>query len=228
MGALQQILSSYKTATSSPPAFDSVATDVGANHGGAVTFTGPTVAANSNRVLIVDVVTAGAAWPTTVSGITYDGGAMTLVTSVESPNGYSRTERWRLIAPATGAKSIVVTFTGPGISYAIAARSYYDVNQTTPLGTSATASANSGTNATVDVTSATGELVIDAVGVTEPATTATVGSGQTQRSNVVSSGGFTDQRCATAEEDGATSVTMNWTLGASAMWSIIGSPLKPV
>lgn len=80
-----------------------------------------TVASNSNRGLLVSVISTAAP-----SGITYNAVAMTLVTSSALSGGSNSLYVYKLIAPSTGTNNIVVTGTGiNGISGA----SYYNVDQ---------------------------------------------------------------------------------------------------
>ncbi len=77
-------------------------------------------------------------------------------------------------------------------------------------------------DATVDVTSASDEVVVDVVGARNAASL-TVGAGQTQRWNlgvgVIDGGG--------SSESGAATVTMSWTLSDTFEWAIAGVSLKP-
>ena len=92
------------------------------------------------------------------------------------------------------------------------------VDQGVPLGAFAGANGNSGT-ASVNVSSASGELVFDTV---DHYNSLTVGANQTQRWKTGSastySGGST--------EPGAATVTMSWTAGSNT-WAIGAVPIKP-
>ena len=73
-----------------------------------------TIPAGTNRFLIVSVQLGSncAGTAPTVSGVTYAAVALTRITSiVGTPCGATntRSEQWRLIAPATGANNIVIT-----------------------------------------------------------------------------------------------------------------------
>lgn len=82
-----------------------------------------TVGANSNRALIVNIVSNVA--PTTV---TYNGVAMTQVTSVSCSTGSYIMYAYYLNAPATGANNLVVTLGSSGTAE-ITIASYYNVSQ---------------------------------------------------------------------------------------------------
>lgn len=195
-------------------AFDAATTGTvgGAN---ALTFSHTVGAGGADRLLIVAVSIDNR----TVQSVTYGGVAMTNVGT--ATNGAQISSMWRLIAPATGANNVVVTLSGGGTDIVAVATSYTGVDQTTPLGTPVTATGNSVT-ASVAVTSATGEIVVDSV--SSNLGTLTVGEGQTQRGNGV--GG--DNQGGSSTEPGATSVTMSWTIGSSSAWASVGVSIKPI
>lgn len=128
---------------------------------------------------------------------------------------------WRRVGIGTGTVTTVITLTDFGTPLA-ATSSYCDVDQTTPMGTLATAS-NVNFQASVTVTSATGELVIDAV-TSGSGSELTVGSGQTQRSNQTLASSYT---LGTSNEPGAASVPMTWSLSGEDYWAALGVSLKP-
>jgi len=134
------------------------------------------------------------------------------------------------LAPATGSNNVVVTYSGtPGASDAqeSAALLLSGVHQTTPIGTPAKAN-GVGTAQTVTVTSAAGELVIDAS--SGGSTYSARGAGQTGIPNANgwinvnnnSSGG----NGAWSYESGAASVVMSWTLSSDG-WQTVAVSFKP-
>ncbi|NOR21375.1 MAG: hypothetical protein GQ476_01560 [Candidatus Aminicenantes bacterium] len=108
--------------------------------------------------------------------------ALTLVGTIANSDD-ARVEIWRLIAPDTGTYDVVVTFSADLLQEGFAGVvTFTGVHQTTPLPTFASA-AGDGITATVDVSSATGELVFEVLAA-EYSTSATVGAGQTERWNI--------------------------------------------
>ena len=168
----------------------------------------------ADLILIVGVSWFGSA--RTVSGVTYAGTALTSVGSANS--GGQKMEIFRLVAPATGANNVVVTMSSAGETVA-GAHSYTGVDSTTPLGTFASAIGGP----TVDVTSATDEVVVDCASMDN---LLTVGAGQTQRWNISLGGGLTSG--AGSSEPGAATVTMSWSGTPTFAWSIGGVSMKPV
>jgi len=128
------------------------------------------------------------------------------------------------VAPSVGTH--VLTETHNGSANYMGATSFCGVHQSTPIGTP-NGNDDDGlgtTPATVDVASAGGELVIDAVyGKTGDLMTA--GAGQTQQWQSSPSG---SHRFAQSTEAGAGTVTMSWTLpGSNETWGIVAMSLKP-
>lgn len=183
-------------------------------------------ASGADRVVLV-----GVAWrmtsAVTVTGVTYGGVAMTSVGSQfhTASAANARMHLWRLVAPATGAQTITITMSGQVNDLIGGAVSFTGADQTTPVGTFASAEGNSTSPATVDVTSATGEIVVDTVCSSGLAVTLTAGAGQTQRWN---SGIIATAIGAGSTEAGAATVTMSWTLNTVANWVIGAVSVKPV
>ena len=183
-----------------------------------------TVGAGLNRILIVGVSLNNGAG--NVNSVTYGGTALVRIGSRTDGGLNTKIEIWKLVAPASGTANIVVTLSAAKRIVA-GSVSFTGVDQTTPNGAFAS---NVGANATatVNVTSATGELVIDTFATQGDSGPATVGGGQTQRwnrntgtndGNEVLGGGST--------EPGAPNVTMSWGLGQAQDWSIGAVSLKP-
>lgn len=159
--------------------------------------------------------------PGPITGVTWNAVAMTRLGSELAPDTNLVVSYWYLVNPATGTHNVVVTTTTGTDAIASGASSYIGVDTSTPHGTPATATGTS-TAPSVNVTSASGELVVDAVGVHDTTLTA---CGQTQRVNVNDVGPNVSQ--GDADAAGAASVTMSWTAALSMGWGIIGVALKP-
>lgn len=211
---------SYPAAGGGPPQFDNASATVGlANGAQTISFT---VATQSNRVLLVDI-TYFDVGGRSISGVTYNGDALAQLDQQLNSSGYGSSERWWMVAPDQGTFDVVVTIAGPPVEYVISPSSWYDVNQSTPFGTTVGAEGNS-TTPSIDVSSAAGEVVVATIGAAN-ATSITTGTGQTRRSTANDAGQIFGE---VSSEAGAGTVTMSGTFGASYLWSIIGTPLKPV
>lgn len=182
----------------------------------------------SNRVLVVGVSMLSAAG-SSVSGITYNGVAMTLIRAKASAVGAVRVELWRLINPASGANTIAVTLS-TGLDRVCSAVSFADADQTTPVeGDNDASATNSGaaTDASVSITSTTDNcLVVDCVATTD--TVITVGADQTQRQNATGSLG-SGAMSTEGPKTPAGITTMSWTGIADLMtWTIVGVAVKGI
>lgn len=191
------------------------------------TYTWNHTCTGSNRFLAVDVslLSAGA----TVTGITYNGVALTAIPNAQrsSVTSFGRVECWGLANPASGTNVISVTLSGSITSVGTAA-SYTNVHQTSPTeagNSNQATNAGSATDATVDVTSVADQDWIHAALATDDAA---VTASQTSRNNV--SGGAANSG---ANEDfgpqAAGTKTMGWTgLGIVSTWVVAGYAIRPV
>jgi uncharacterized repeat protein (TIGR01451 family) len=202
-------------------AVDKVTTSPGPNANVTSLTFAHTVGSGPNRILIVAISLNHP--NVTATGITYAGKALTNIgAEVGSQN---RTEMWYLVAPPSGTADVIINMSAAKRVVGTAI-SFTGVNQTTPLGTFVGATAQS-TAASVTVTSAPGDLVLDTVTASGDANTMTVNASQAQKWNTVSgTGGASDALSGGSTEPGAASVVMSWTLGASKPWSIGAVSLK--
>jgi uncharacterized repeat protein (TIGR02543 family) len=205
--------------------------------GSSITFS-HTAGTGANRLLLVGISWNCGTTNRTISSVTWNG---TPLTEVTTQLGYNSSNPrysaiYKLVAPASGVTgNVVVTFSGAVSNGAIAgAANFANVDQTTPLGTAAGAgSATSDTTATVNLTGLLGtELVFDNVfmGSSNTATTLTVGANQSSLWNVngyTGSGNFNVFAGASTEQATSSSVTMSWTISASARWAIAAVPIRP-
>lgn len=196
----------------------------------------------TNRILIAAMCWADSS-PTNYSEIRWGGSGGTLLTQIGSTlaiGSFHRVALAYLINPSAATQKLWGQLTGAQNEFCVGGISFKGVHQSSPLGTEAT---NSGTgtgstfSSTVNVSSASGELVVAVSigGSTAGGTsscTVTVGAGQSatdrwEEENM--GGGFSAGTMST--EGGAATVTMseNFTFSVSDdfAWGIIGVPLKP-
>ncbi len=168
-----------------------------------------TVATGSNRALFVTLAIDGLG--PGVNGVTYGGVALT---QVGRTTGNHAVEIWRLLSPAAGSADVVVSL-GGATDIKGGAVTYNGVEQTTPTGTYAGAS-GTGTTASVDVSSATGGLVLDITNWDNNPSGYSTGTGQSDIWNLTNSA----HRAVSTTEAGAATVTMSSTVSASNQWEI--------
>lgn len=156
------------------------------------------------------------------AGPTYGGNAMTLH-HYANDGGLVSTAIYYLLSPPTGSNPFSVTMSA-GDNGAIAVQTYSGVNQSTPFGTPATAAGSSGA-ASVTVSSASGDLVLDAVCRVD-GESMTVDGSQTE---IAQDGGSiadaSTRRIGVSKESGAASVSMDWTWASSLSWHHIGTSI---
>ncbi len=187
-----------------------------------VTFSHSTASA-SDRLMLVGVsmdATGGSA----VTSVTYGGQSLTLVGTLEGGANPIRVEIWRLVNPAAGTANLVVNLNRNADGVSVGVTTFTGVNQTSPLGAFASAIGTSA-SPSVDVTSASGELVYDVV-AGKDATSLTHGTGQTELWELANGAG--NQRGAGSTAAGAATVTMSWskTTSGTAEWAIGAVPIK--
>jgi hypothetical protein len=142
------------------------------------------------------------------------------LTEVGSASGGGRTVKlFRIVNPPESASDIVFEFSAP-VAMGYIASSYNGVDQDTPCENTITAT-GSGPTASVTITSAAGNLVIDAVTCAGPSV-APIDITQ-EGSDVTDGGSYT---MGAGRDDGAASVVMSWDLSSSVAWAIIATSLR--
>ncbi|MDW8270403.1 MAG: hypothetical protein RMN24_14680, partial [Anaerolineae bacterium] len=185
-----------------------------------------TTGAGPNRLMLVGVSINRQTGTSNdqVTGMTYAGRPLTLVGAVNDTNSTeARVEIWALLDPPIGVAPLVVTFNRANADGAVVGViTFTGVNQTTPYGPFV-ANHGNGTNLSLVVPSAPGELVFDTAMLRSQALNS-AGAGQTQHwrtffNNRVGAGGST--------KPGAATVTMSWTGASAADWALAALALKP-
>jgi hypothetical protein len=132
---------------------------------------------------------------------------------------------YRRIAPSTGAHDLQADFVNAGSTAVLSGLTFTGAHQTTPLNTAASqGSAGFITDATMDVLSATDELVFDCHATDSPEAI-TYGGGQTSQTTDTVLFNFS----ASTKAGGAPTVTMTrgWG-GGSQRSALFGASVKPV
>ncbi|HEY7348107.1 MAG TPA: hypothetical protein VH599_07275 [Ktedonobacterales bacterium] len=189
-----------------------------------------TIGAHPNMLLVVYV---GIKWNfggPHVNSATYDGTNLTKLTAQscnEGTNNDCNAEMWYLPLGTTtaGSHTVVVNLSGSSQT-TVAAVTYYNVNQTTPLGTAVTAYNSNFASTSISLsvsTSSTRQLVIDGVTHTS-CIPSSPGSGQTTDWSNGSG-----EPSAGSEAEGTTlPVTMSWgPMGCGAPSAQIGVAINP-
>lgn len=178
----------------------------------------------SDRLLVVSVMLwQDVAGTGTISGITYNGVAMTKAQGVT--NGAMRAEIWYLANPASGANNVSATIVGATDDRKFRSVSYTGVDQASPLDASNSASAGTGNPSVAVTTIADNCWVQDAVAKFGTGV-ATVGGGQTAVMNDVT-GNTLGAGSYEGSKTPAGSVTMDWTQASANDWVSVAMSFKP-
>lgn len=187
-------------------AIEAAASSVTMNH---------TVSGGANRFLIVSVAIERD--DDRVTAITYAGQPLTFVGTSVDPTGTARVEVWRLIAPASGTNAVSVTF-NRSASVVVAAISFANVDQATPIAASQYASGNLTFTASASVASTADQLVLATIAVNDAALGVSAGTGQTSRWNVLNAADIIG--AGSTKPGAAGSTTMSYGLLLNVGWTM--------
>ncbi len=188
-----------------------------------------TTGTGANRLMLV-----GASWnsgttATSISSVTFEGQALSVVGTLQYPSQNRYTAIYSLLAPASGVSgTLSITFSA-SISNGIVAgaANFAEVDQTTPLGSFVTATGTDSTQPSVAVPGLAGnELVFDSLFAGgNPAPVLTVDPSQTMLwapTGIANTSGG-----ASIEQAAGSSVTMSWTRDNTNYWAIGAVPIRP-
>ena len=149
------------TTSGSAPVKDAQAVTDTSSSGTTITNSAFTVASNSNRILVVSAGRFDAAGGD-ISGVTWNGGAESFTRAVfEDDTLSSRSEIWYLINPTATTADIVTTWNATTGRRGAGVYSYYNVDQTTPIGVTNTDNGSSTTTTGTITPTSTGSLIVD-------------------------------------------------------------------
>jgi len=197
---------------------------------GNLTFTHTT--AGANRLLLVGVsINITRAPTTTVSGVTYNAVALTLVGAHNDAGLTRRVELWSLLSPAAGTNlPIVVSVTIPGgftEGVTAGATTFTGVDQTVPLGGFLSADGAAGANSQLDVPSVVNGMVLDTL-ATDGTQTVTVPGPQVSQWNLNSANNANPGvRGTGSSRAGAPSVPISETFSGTSNWSLGAVSINP-
>lgn len=189
--------------------YDATSSGRNAGSSGPVSFS-HTTTANDNRLIVVAVCANKDSGD--ITGVTYNAVALTRAVTVGSA-GSVLSQLWYLKAPATGANTLSVAYNGTAY-ISVVATTYWNVDQTTPINATATATGSSTAPSVNLVTTFSAPTVFDSA-ATQYSSTAD--GSQTQRGML----GEPFMWGGLSTENGTGTVTMSWSTGSSGAWSIV-------
>lgn len=198
--------------TPGPAVYDNSARGFSASASTTIASASLTVS-GSNRVLYA-FVGVGAGSPAAPTGVTWNGSAMTQVSTTQNVGSFGRFTVWRLIAPAATTSTCNATFSGSMDERLIICISFTNADQTTPNGTIA---AGTGSNFTISNTATTvsGDLVVDGAFFLDQSCisyTFTIGGSQTLRSKIDGSDVACEGLAVSTITASGTTQAMTWTV----------------
>lgn len=162
---------------------------------------------------------------TDVSGVTatYNGTTMDVLFTDTTTHSSRHVRAFRLVAPSTGTNNVVFSWSGNAGMAAICA-SFTGVDQTDPDDTQVLTDGGGGaTSSSRSVTSATGDMVMDVLVLSNNASAITVSGTNTEINQIDPTGGSDDPNAIAASyEAGAATVTPSWSwtgLVAAVQWA---------
>ncbi len=184
-----------------------------------------------NRLLIIGVSLNIANDPTaTVTGVTYNGVALTKAGAHNDAGNTRRAEIWYLLASPTGNNAVVVSVNVPGaltVGAVAGATTFTGVDQTVPLGTFVAADGANGANSQINVPSVVNGMVIDTL-ATGGNQTVTVPGPQVSQWNNASGGASPPDVTGTGStRTGAPSVPNSETFNGTSNWSLGAVSINP-
>lgn len=192
--------------------------------------------AGTNRLMLVGVsINLTHSTTAAVSGVTWNGTALTSLGAHNDTGNSRRVEMWYLLAPATGSYNVVVTMknlTFPNsVGVVAGVTTFTGVDQTVPLGTFTSADGSTTgsypANSQEDVPSVVNGMILDTLAISGN-TTITVPGPQVQQWNVTSGNNAnTDVRASGSTRTGAPSVPISETFGANSNWSLGAVSVNP-
>ncbi len=182
-----------------------------------VTHTGHTVAAGSDRLLVVRIVFNNHAtdFAETVDNVKWGSDALSFVGAFDGGNDDARCEIWQRAAPEVTTQDIVVEFTGASDANSgifVGASNYTGVNQGTPMSSFGGDAGQDVSSVSVNVTSETDDLLISCVGVDQdPADHTPTGDHDTEAWDSFAGSGINGLiGVAGGRGAGTASATMSW------------------
>ena len=223
---LASIFAAAQVAVDSTSSAQASFNTTGAN---ALTFA-HTTTTTANRLLLVGVsMNISSVNTTTVTGVTYNGTALTSAGAHNDAGNTRRVEMWYLLAPASGTQNVVVTVNLPSsgtVGVVAGATTFTDVDQTVPLGTFVSADGANGANSQLDVPSVVNGMLLDTLATGGNQTITVPGPQVTQWNQNTGTSG-TDVAASGTSRTGAPSVPVAETFSGTSNWSLGAISVNP-
>jgi uncharacterized repeat protein (TIGR01451 family) len=205
------------------------------NRSRTLTFSHTTSATGTNLLMLVGVsLNITNAPTTTVTGVTYNGTALTPLGAHNDTGDTRRVEMWYLLAPATGKNNVAVTVdvtAAATVGMVAGAVTFTGVDQTVPLGSFVSTDGAAAGYSQLNVPSVVNGMVLDTLAIGGPETS-TIPGPQVSEWNLTSNlfGQVADPPDITGSgsaRTGAPSVPISETFSANSNWSLGAVSINP-
>jgi uncharacterized repeat protein (TIGR01451 family) len=193
-----------------------------------LTFAHTTTATGTNLLMLVGVsINITNVTTTTVTGVTYDGAALTFLGAHNDTGNTRRVEMWYKLAPATGNHNVAVSVKIPAaatVGVTAGAVTFTGVDQTVPLGSFVSADGAAAAYSQLNVPSVVNGMILDTLAIGGPETI-TVPGPQVSEWNLSTANGMgqhndpPDVTGSGSTRTGAPSVPLSETFSANSNWS---------
>ncbi|MGA7751397.1 MAG: C25 family cysteine peptidase [Candidatus Sulfotelmatobacter sp.] len=185
----------------------------------------------TNLLLIVGVsINITNQTTTTVTGVTYNGVALTSIGAHNDAGNTRRVEMWYLLNPPTGTNSTVVSVNIPAnrtVGVAAGATTFTGVDQTVPLGTFVSADGAAGTTSQLDVPGVVNGMILDTLAVGGNRTVTVAGPQVSQWNQASGNNDPPDVTGTGSSRTGAPSVPIYETFSNTSNWSLGAISINP-
>jgi len=161
----------------------------------------------------------------TITAVTWNGIALAHVVTANNPacGDTCSSAIYLLPNPAAGTANVSVTFSAAFSAAVVGGVSFTGVDQTTPLGTPASA-IGGGTPASVSLTSASGEMVLDCLGSIAAGAMPSMSSGQSSNWADFDPSGYTHNVSSVVA--GTPTTLSVWSIAGAAQWVLVAVPIR--
>ena len=213
----------------------SIAAEETGNNTRQITFAHTTTTTGTNLLLLVAVsINITSATATTVSGVTYNGNALTFLGAHNDAGNTRRVEMWYQLAPSTGTNNVIVSVKIPAaatVGVVAGAVTFTGVDQTVPLGAFTSADGAAAGYSELDVSSVVNGMVLDVLAIGGNRTITIPGPQVSEWNLTTNNGGAPkdppDVTGSASARTGAPSVPLSETFSGNSNWSLGAVPINP-
>lgn len=184
------------------------------------------VSSGTNRVLVVGLAFENKD-PVTPTSVVFNTSENFTAELIAADGGYAQCALYYLVAPTETTADVVVTLPASDVVCGYVAY-FTGVNQSEPFTAATTENSGGDANPTVDVSSASDEIVVDIMSQVSAGPDTISSNSGTKILDQAQTQGGDDLRGGGQYDTGQATTTMEYTMSDSDDWNIIGAALQPV